>query len=151
MLEQAALCFRTMTLLRAIRHQTSRRQLIRVGFYFYVLAFVFIFLDLHFLGIRHYYPSLHREYLPVNAAALQALFWALIAPVGWVLHKYVLRPTELWRSFSNLDPQIQQMVLGGVVVAVGLTVFVWRVMLPLWALAAAVVLYLHFSRPNDSL
>ena len=45
--------FGTMSFLRAIRHQTSRRQLIRVGFYIYAFAFVFIFLDLHFVGTKH--------------------------------------------------------------------------------------------------
>jgi hypothetical protein len=140
-----------MSLSQRIRHQASRRQLVRKVFYFYMLAFVFFFLDLHFLGIKHYHPSFHREYLPVNAAARQALSWALIGPLLWVLHEYVLRGTELWRSFSELDGQIQQLVVGGAGVAIVMTVLAWRVMLPFWGLAAAVALYLRFSRPKDSL
>ena len=70
----ALLFFGTMSLSRRIRHQASRRQLIRGAIYTYILAFVFVFLDLHFVGIKYNYPSFHREYLPVNAAAVQA--WA---------------------------------------------------------------------------
>ena len=140
-----------MSLLRRIRHQASRRQLVREGFYCYFVAFVFIFLSLHFLGIKHYYPSFHREYLPVDAAALQAIWWALIGPVVWVLQEYVLRGNDLWTSFSGLDQQIQGLVLAGAVVMVAATVVAWRWMLPLWGLAAAVALYLRFSRPKDSL
>jgi hypothetical protein len=151
MLEEAALSFRTMTLLRRIRHQTSRRQLMREGFYFYVLAFVFIFLDLHFVGIKHYYPSFHREYLSVNAAALQAIFWALIGPVLWVLQEYVLRGRDWWESYCSLDWQIRGFVLAGAVVAGTATVVAWHWMLPLWGLVAAVALYLRSSRPKDSL
>jgi hypothetical protein len=140
-----------MSLQRRIRHQASRRQLVREVFFFYILAFVFIFLDLHFVGIRHYYPSLHREYLPVNAAALQASFWALIGLVLWVLQEYALRGSDLWTSFRGLDWQIQRLVLAGAALMVAATVGAWRWMLPLWGLAAAVALYLRFSRPKDSL
>ena len=140
-----------MSLQRRIRHQASRRQLVREVFFFYILAFVFIFLDLHFVRIKHYYPSLHREYLPVNAAALQASIWALMGPVLWVLQEYVLRGNDLWTSFRGLDWQIQRLVLAGTALMVAATVGAWRWMLPLWGLAAAVALYLRFSRPNDSL
>lgn len=140
-----------MSLLRAIRHQTSRRQLIRVGFYFYVLAFVVVFLDLHFVGTKHYYPSFHREYLSVNAAARQAILWALIGPVLWVLQEYVLRGREWWESFWNLDWQVQRLILAGLAASTAVTVLAWRWMVPFWGFVAAVVLYLHFSRPNDSL
>lgn len=140
-----------MSLLRRMRHQASRRHLVREGFYFYIFAFVFIFLALHFVGIRHYYPSVHREYLPVNAAALQAVFWALIGPVLWVLQEYALRGSDLWTSFWGLDWQIQRLVLAGAALMVAATVVAWRWMLPLWGLAAAVALYLHFSPPRDSL
>ena len=140
-----------MSLQRRIHHQASRRQLVREGLFFYILAFVFIFLDLHFVGIRHYYPSFHREYLPVNAAALQAIFWAPIGPVLWVLQEYVMRGSDLWASFWGLDWQIRRLVLAGAALMVAATVVAWRWMLPLWGLAAAVALYLHFSRPKDSL
>jgi hypothetical protein len=140
-----------MSLQRRIRHQASRRQLVREVFFFYILAFVCIFLDLHFVGIRHYYPSLHREYLPVNAAALQASIWALMGPVLWVLQEYVLRGNDLWKSFRDLDWEIQRLVLAGAAGMVAATVVAWRWMLPLWGLAAAVALYLRFSRPRDSL
>ena len=142
--------FGTMSLSRRIRQQASRRQLIRGAIYTYILAFVFVFLDLHFVGIKYYYPSFHREYLPVNAA-VQALFWALIGPVLWVLDEYLLRQSDLWTSYSSLDWQMQRLVLGGAVAIVTATVLAWRWMLPLYGLAAAVTLYLHFSRPKDSL
>ena len=147
----ARLFFGTMLLSRRIRHQTSRRQLVREAFYSYILAFVFIFLNLHFAGIKHYYPSFHREYLSVHAAAVQALFWALIGPVLWMLDASIFRRSDLWTSYSSLDWQMQRMVLGGAVAIVTTTVIAWRWMLPLWGLAAAVALYLHFSRPQDSL
>ena len=83
----------------------------RESLFFYILAFVFIFLDLHFVGIKHYYPSLHREYLPVNAAALQAIWWALIGPVLWVLQEYALRGSDVRASFWGLDWQIRRLVL----------------------------------------
>ena len=98
----ALLFWETMSLSRRIRHQASRRQLVREAFYSYILVFVFVLLDLHFVGMKHYYPSFHREYLPVNAAALQALFWALIGPALSVLHEYVLRRGDLWTSYSSL-------------------------------------------------
>jgi hypothetical protein len=140
-----------MSLQRRIHHQVTRRQLVREVFFFYILAFVLFFLDLHFVGIRHYYPSLHREYLPVNAAAHQAIFWALIGPVLWVFQEYVLRGSDLWTSFQGLDWEIQRLVLAGVAAMVAATVVAWRWMLPLWGLAAAVALYLRFTRPKDSL
>jgi len=139
-----------MSLQRRIRHQASRRQLVREGFYSYILAFGFIFVELHFVGIRHNYPF-HRESLPVNAAALQAIFWAFIGPVLWVLQEYVLQGTDLWSSFSNLDWQIRRLVVAGATVIVAATVIAWRWMLSLWGLATAVILYLRFSRPKDSL
>jgi len=147
----ALLFFGTMSLSRRIRHQASRRQLIRGAIYTYILAFVFVFLDLHFVGIKYNYPSFHREYLPVNAAAVQALFWALIGPVLWVLDEYLLRRSDLWTSYSSLDWQMQRLVLGGAVAIVTATVVAWRWMLPFWGLAAAVAFYLRFSRPKDSL
>jgi|SRR6266498_615657 len=147
----AILFFRTMSLLRRIGHQATRRQLVREGFYCYIVGFVLIFLDLHFLGIKHYYPSFHREYLPVNAAALQAILWAFISPILWVLQEYVLRGSDVWTSYRSLDWQIQRLVLAGAVAIIAATVIAWRWMLPLWGLAAAVALYLRFSRPKDSL
>jgi len=146
----ALLFFGTMSLSRRIRHQASRRQLVREAFYSYSLAFVFVFVELHFVGIKHHYPSFHREYLPVNAA-VQALFWALIGPVLWVLDEYLLRRSDLWTSYSSLDWQMQRLVLGGAVAIVTATVVAWRWMLPFWGLAAAVAFYLRFSRPKDSL
>ncbi len=140
-----------MSLLRRIGHQATRRQLVREGFYCYIVGFVLIFLDLHFLGIKHYYPSFHREYLPVNAAALQAILWAFISPILWVLQEYVLRGSDVWTSYRSLDWQIQRLVLAGAVAIIAATVIAWRWMLPLWGLAAAVALYLRFSRPKDSL
>jgi hypothetical protein len=140
-----------MSLQRRIHHQASRRQLVREGLFAYILAFVFIFLDRHFVGIKHYDPPLHREYLPVNAAALQAVWWALIAPVLWLLQEYALRGNDLWASFWGLDRQIRHPVLAGAGFLVTATVLAWRWMLPLWGLVAAVVLYIRFSRPKDSL
>jgi O-antigen/teichoic acid export membrane protein len=140
-----------MSLLRRIRHQATRRQLVREGFYCYIVAFVFIFLDLHFFGIKHYYPSFHREYLPVDAAAIRAILWGLIGLVLWAVQEYVLQGNDLWTSFWGLDLQIQRLIAGGAIVIVLATVVAWRLMLPLWGLAAAVVLYLRFSRPKDSL
>jgi hypothetical protein len=140
-----------MSLLRRVRHQATRRQLVREGLYCYVVAFVFMFLDLHFLGTNEYYPSFHREYLPANAAAIRAFLWAFTGPVLWVLQEYVLRGSEVLRFYRSLDWQIQGLVLGGAVTIMIATVVAWRWMLPLWGLAAAVALYLHFSRPKDSL
>jgi hypothetical protein len=109
---------------------------------------VLIFFDLHFVGVKHYYPSLHREYLPVNAAALQAMRWALISPVLWLLQEYALRGSDLRASFWGLDWQIRRLVLAGAAFMVAATVVAWRWMLPLWGLAVAVALYLRFSRPK---
>ena len=140
-----------MSLQRRIHQQATRRQLVREVFFFYILAFVLFFLALHFVGIRHYYPSLHREYLPVNAAAYQAIFWALMGPVLWMFQEYVLRGSDLWTSVQGLGWEIQRLVLAGAAAMVAATVVAWRWMLPLWGLAAAVALYLRFTRPKDSL
>ncbi len=140
-----------MSLLRRTPSQASRRQLVRDALYIYVFAFVLVFLNLHFIGISHYYPSVHREYLPVDAAALQALLWALVGPVLWMLHENVLKRSDLWTSYSSLDWQIQRLVLAGAFAAVLATIVAWRWILPLWGFAVAVALYLHFSRPKDSL
>jgi len=140
-----------MSLSRRIRHQTSRRQLLGDAFFIYIVAFAFLFLRLHFVGIRHYYPSFHREYLPVNTAAIQALCWALIGPVLAVLHQYVFKRSDLWASYWDLDWQLQRLLFGGALVMVLATVFAWRLMLPFWGLAGAVPLYLRFSRSKDSL
>jgi hypothetical protein len=137
-----------MSLLRRIRHQATRRQLVREVFYCYIVAFVFMFLYLHFLGVKNYYPSFHREYLPVDAAAIQAFLWALLGPVVWVLQEYVLGRSNAWTS---LDSQIQGLILAGAVGTIAATLIAWRWMLPLWGLATAVALYLRLSRPKDSL
>jgi hypothetical protein len=138
-----------MSLSRRIRHRSSRKQLIREAFYCYVLAVALIFLLLHF-G-RHYSLFSPEEHLPVNASLRGALLWAFIGPVLLILQEYVFRETELGNSFSGLDWKMQRLVLagaGGLGVA---TLVAWRWMLPLWGLAAAVVLYLRLSRPKDSL
>jgi hypothetical protein len=127
-----------MSLAQRVHHQPSRRQLFREALYSYVVAFVVIFLDLRFVGIKHYYPSFHREPLPLNAAAIQALLWAFIGLVVWMLHEHVLLQSEQWRSYWSLDWQIQRLVLGGAVVVITATIFAWRWILPLWGLAAAV-------------
>jgi len=64
------------------------------------------------VGTKEYSPSFHREYLSVNAAIAQAAAWAFVGPVLWLFHDYVLRGTEMWRSFSELDWQIQRVLLG---------------------------------------
>ena len=138
-----------MSLPRRIRHKASRKQLIREGFYCYILAFAIIFLHLHF-G-KHFSLLSHVEQLPVNAAAREAMLWAFIGPAVWIFQEYVLQGNELWASYSGLDWQMQRLVLGGAVALVVATFVAWRWMLPLWGLAAAVALYLHFSRPKDSL
>jgi hypothetical protein len=140
-----------MSLWRRIHHRVSRKQLGREALYNYIVAFVVIFLYLHFVGVKQYVPSFHREYLPVNSALVQAAFWALMAPVLWLLNDFILRDIELWRSFSGLDWQIQRLIIAGVVSMVVVTVVAWRLMLPFWGLAAAVALYMRFSRPKDSL
>ena len=124
--------------------------MVREVFSCYILAFLFAFLDLHFVGIRHYNPSLYREYLPVNAAAHQAVYWAFAGPIFWVLDD-LLRRNELWTSFWSLDYQIQGLILAGAAVIIAATVTAWHWMLPLWGLAAAVALYLRLSRPKNSL
>ena len=136
-----------MSLPRRIRHRASRKQLIREAFYCYILALAVIFLNLHF-G-KHY--SLLSPDEPLNAAAREAMLWAFIGPGLWILQEYVLRGTELGNSYSGLDWQMQRLVLGCAVAVVVGTFLAWRWMLPLWGLAAAFVLYLHFSRPKDSL
>jgi len=125
--------------------------LIREGLFFYSAAFLFIFLDLRFLGVKHYYPAFHREYLSAYAAASRAVLWALIVPVLWMLEEYVLPGRDWWESYKNLDRQIRGLVLAGAVLAIFATVVFWRWMLPLWGLAAAVAMYLRFSRSKDSL
>jgi hypothetical protein len=125
--------------------------LFREGFFCYVLTFVLFFLKFHFVGTKQYFPSFHREYLSVNAAIAQAAAWALVGPVLWLFHDYVLRGTEMWRSFSELDWQIRRVLLGAVAGMATVTVLAWRVMLPFWGLVAAVALYMRFSRPKDSL
>ena len=107
----ALLFFRSMSLRRRIRHRASRARLVREAFSWYILAFLFVFLDLHFIGIKHYNPSFHREYLPVNAAAHQAVYWAFAGPILWLLDD-VLRRNDLWTSFWGLDDQIRGLVLG---------------------------------------
>ncbi len=144
------LFFRTMSLQRRIRHQTSRRQLLRNGLSCYLLGFVVLFLEMHFIGIKHYSPSFHREYLPVSAAAHQAFYWTFAGPILWLLDDS-LRGNEMWTSFWGLDYEIRGLVLAGAVGIVLATVLAWRWILPVWGLAAAVALYLRFSRPKDSL
>jgi hypothetical protein len=148
--ETSLLFFGMMSLSRRLRHRTSRMQLVSESFYCYVFAFALIFLDLHFVGIKHYYPSFHRERLPVDAAALRATFWALIGPVLWILQD-VLDQNEVWTSFWGLDWEIRGLVLAGVAFIAAATVIAWGWMLPLFVMAAAVALYLHLSRPKDSL
>ena len=138
-----------MSLSRRIRHRSSRKQLVREAFYCYILAVAVIFLLLHF-G-KHYSLFSADEHLPVNAAVREAMLWAFIGPVLWILQEYVFRGTELGNSYSGLDWQMQRLVLGGAVTLGIATFLAWRWMLPLWGLAAAVVLYLRFSRPKDSL
>lgn len=140
----------TMSLSRRLRHRASRIQLVREGFSCYNLAFLVVFLDLHFIGVKHYVPSFHRENLSVNLAAHQAAYWALAGPVLWLLDD-VLRGNDLWTSFWSLGYQIQGLVLAGAAAVIAATVVAWHWMLPLWALAVAVTLYLRFSRPKDSL
>ena len=144
------LFFRTMSLHRRMRHQAWRRQLVRQGFSCYILAFLFVFLELHFVGTKHYSPSFHREYLPVNAAAHQAVYWAFAGPILWLLND-VLRKNDLWTSFWGLDYEVRGLILAGAAGTIAATVLAWHWMLPLWGLAAAVALYLRFSRPKDSL
>ena len=139
-----------MSLLRRLRHQASRRQLVREGFSSYILAFLVVFLDLHFIGVKHYNPSFHRDQLPVNLAAYQAVYWAFGGPVLWLLDD-VLRRNDLWTSFWGVDYQIRGLVLAGAAATVAATVVAWHWMLPLWGLAVAVTLYLRFTRPKDSL
>jgi len=146
----ALLFSHTMSLSRRLRHQASRRQLVREGFSCYFLAFLVVFLDLHFIGVKHYVPSFHREHLAVNLAAHQAAYWALGGPVLWLLDD-LLRRNDLWTSFWSLDYQIRGLVLAGATALIAATVVVWHWMLPLWGLAVAVTLYLRFSRPKDSL
>ena len=140
----------TMSLSRRIRHRTTRTQLIREGCYAYLVAYVVIFLELHFVGVGHYSSSFHREHLPTVTAARQAIWWALIGPVRWVLQQNA-RPGDWWTAFWSLDWQIRRLVLAGAVLTVFATIVSWRWMLPLFGLALAFVLYLHFSRPKDSL
>jgi len=140
-----------MSLSRRIHHHVSRKHLVREGVFWYVLTFVLFFLKLHFVGTRHYFPSFHREYLPVNAAIVQATVWAFIGLVLWLFYEYVLGGTETWRLFSDLDWRGQRLVLAAVAGLAALTVLAWRVMLPFWGLVAAVALYMRFSRQKDSL
>ena len=140
----------TMPLPRRLRHRASRIQLVREGFSCYILAFLVVFLDLHFIGVKNYVPSFHRERLSVNLAAHQAAYWALAGPVLWLLDD-VLRGNDLWTSFWGLDYQIRGLVLAGAATVIAATVVAWHRMLPLWGLAVAVTLYLRFSRPKDSL
>ena len=107
-----------MSLPRRIRHRASRKQLIREGFYWYILAFAIIFLHLHF-G-KHFSLS-DVEQLPVNAAAREAMLWAFVGPAVWIFQEYVLQGTELWASYSGLDWQMQRLVLGGAVALVVVT------------------------------
>jgi len=138
-----------MSLSRRIRHAASRRQLIREALYCYIAGFAMIFVVLHF-G-KCYSLLSNDEHLPVNAAVREAMLWALIGPVLWILQEYVFRGTELGNSYSGLDGDMQRLVLGGAV-ALGVATFLaWRWMLPLWGLAGAVVVYLRLSRSKDSL
>lgn len=139
-----------MPLLRRLRHQASRRQLFREAFSCYILAFLLFFLDLHFVGIKHYDPSFHREFLPVSLAAHQAAYWAL-GGLALCLLDHVLRQNDFWRLFWNLNYQIRGFVLAGAAGAIAATILAWHWMLPLWALVVAVTLFLRVSRPKDSL
>jgi hypothetical protein len=84
-----------------------------------------------------------RRFMPVCGA--------FFGPVLWVLEKYVLRRSDAWTAYWSLDGQVQGLILAGAVAVITATVVAWRGMLPLWGLAAAVALYLHLSRPKDSL
>lgn len=50
-----------------------------------------------------------------------------------------------------LDWPWRGLVVGGVAVVVFLLIVAWRVMIPVLLLAGSVALYLHYSRPKDSL
>jgi len=58
---------------------------------------------------------------------------------------------DLWNSFWALPRVWRRMTLAGIVFALYLTIFAWRVMIPLFGFAALVAFYLHFSRDRDSL
>ena len=129
--------------------QLHEDNLIREALYCYIAGFAMIFVVLHF-G-KGYSLLSNDEHLPVNAAVREAMLWALIGPVLWILQEYVFRGTELGNSYSGLDGDMQRLVLGGAV-ALGVATFLaWRWMLPLWGLAGAVVVYLRLSRSKDSL
>lgn len=145
-----SLILHKMSLLRRLRHQASRRQLVREGFSCYILAFLVVFLDLHFIGLKHYTPSFHREHLPFKVAAYRAAYWGLGGPILWLLDD-ALRRNELWTSFWSLDARIQGLALAVAAVVIVATIVAWQWMLPVWGLAVAVTLYLRLSRSKDSL
>jgi hypothetical protein len=95
-----------MSLPRRIRHRASQKQLVREGFYCYILAFAVIFLHLHF-G-KHFSLLSDVEQLPANAAVREAMLWAFIGPAVWIFQGYVLQGTELWASYSGLGWQMQR-------------------------------------------
>lgn len=134
---------------RRISHRTSRKQLIRELFYCYIVTFAVAFFRFHFGRLFSLFSSV--EHLPVNAAVRKAVLWALVGPALWTLQKYVLPGAELSESLSDSDWEVERIVFGIALALVFFTFFSWRLMLPLWGVAAAVALYPRFSRPKDSL
>lgn len=99
----ALLFFRTMSLLRRIRHRASRAQLVRDVFSCYILAFLFVFLDLHFVGIKHYDPSLHRESLPSECGGTSGRLLGVRGSGAFhaTPQRLVVEPRQTTRRFSD--------------------------------------------------
>jgi len=57
----------------------------------------------------------------------------------------------LWDSFWSLDWYWRRVTLACTAFVIGLTIGLWRVMVPMFLLAALVAAYLRHSRGRDSL
>ena len=54
-------------------------------------------------------------------------------------------------DMASDDWPVGRMAFGALVVLVAMTIYNWKFMLPFWLVIGGVVLFLHLSRPKDSL
>ncbi len=66
----------------------------------------------------------HR--LPVDKAAVEAMFWALICPVLWILQEHVFRGRDFWNAYEGADWQSQRLILAGAGALGVATIVSWR-------------------------
>ena len=58
---------------------------------------------------------------------------------------------DLWESFQRMDFYWARFVVGGLFIAILITVEFWKFMLPFWGLCGLVIFYLRVTRERGSL